>query len=241
MEKIDVNFDFSELNPVYIGYESNIYYIYNLLIKVFKTDNIDILKNKRKKIEILNSLPIECKPILAIEKNGVSIGYAMKEMKNFKTLDDKLLSTRKNLKIEELKKIKLELERLHKLGIIYGDLGLRNILTDGDNFCFCDLDNCKINDYNFDMPNINQKLYLKRVQEIDEKLDDYMFNILTIGYIYNISLSHVLSYLRDYDIPFKFNTKENKDILNTMFFVSDKNKDDLDLFIDNVKTFKKRH
>ena len=93
----------------------------------------------------------------------------------------------------------------------------------------------------FDMPNINQKLYLKRVQEIDEKLDDYMFNILTIGYIYNISLSHVLSYLRDYDIPFRFNTKENKDILNNMFFVSDKNKDNLDLFIDNVKTFKKRH
>ena len=240
MEKIDVNFDFEELKPIYKGYESNIYYMYGLLIKIFKTNEIDILKNKRKKIEILNSLPIECKPILAVEKNGINIGYAMKEMKNFYTLDNKLLSTKKSSKINDLKKIKIELDQLHKYGIIYGDLAFKNILTNGDNFCLCDLDNCKINDYNFDMTSFNQFLYLKRINEIDEKLDDYMFNILTIGYTYNIALSYVLSYLREHNIPFRFNNKENREILNNMFYISDENKENLNLFINNVKTLKKR-
>lgn len=240
MEKANfTNYDFTKLNPIYTGVESNIYKIDDYMVKIFKTNDLDVLNNKREKIELLSSLPIECKPILAIEKNGINIGYAMKQEKEFYRIADKLLLTKKSLKIEDLKKIKEALDKLHKYGIIYGDLSLNNILTDGENFYFCDLDNCYIDKYGFDMPNYNQQIYLKRVHEIDEKIDDFMFNILTIGYTYNIVLPCVLPYLRDYDIPFRFNNKENREIVNNMLFISDKNKDNLDLFINHVKTLKK--
>ena len=233
MDIIKVSDKIFEQKPKYIGYESNIYEIDDILLKIFDTNDIEILKNKRNKLEILYSLDIDdIKPINLVEINGIIKGYSEKEKQGYHILDMFKESTSKKLEI--LKNIKQKLEILHKNNVIFGDISLNNILTDGKNICFCDLDNTKIGSFNFDVLNNCQRRYLHYL-EADEYLDIYMLNLLTITYLKHIFQPNTLEYIKNYSLPFILNTKENRQIVENMIKLN--HKEDIKPFIEHTKRY----
>lgn len=88
--------------PKYTGYESNIYEVDGVLLKIFKTYDLKTLKNKRDKIEIIHTLDIDDpKPIDLIEINGEFKGYSI-EKTDYHILD--VFKGSKKEKLEILKK-----------------------------------------------------------------------------------------------------------------------------------------
>lgn len=179
MNIIKVSDSIYKTYPKHRGHESKIYEQDGILLKIFNTSNIEILKNKREKLEIISSLDIDdAKPIDLIEINNVIKGYTMLD-DGYKVLD--IYKQRNRKKIETLKIIKNKLNILHQNNIIFGDLNPGNILTNGIKIHFCDLDNVKIGNLNFDALNVCQKRYLFNLDP-DEYLDNYIFNLLAITY-----------------------------------------------------------
>lgn len=59
---------------------------------------------------------------------------------------------------------------------------------------------------------------------IDEKLDNYIFNMLTISYITGVPIEILFFYLKDNRLPFPFGSKENRKILGAIYdFDTNKN------------------
>lgn len=242
METIDLkkDIDMNRLRLVGKGIEGSIYEIYGNLMKIYNTIDIEILRNKENKLEILSHTDLACRPICLIKNNGTLTGYVMKKQTGYSSLEKECLNTSKRKKINNLYKIKEKLEHLHELGIIYGDIKLDNIITNGTNIEFCDLDNCYIDGYNFDILSNNQKYYLKRAQEINEQMDNYIFNLLSAAYISKIYEPYIIEYLKSYSLPFIFRNKENKEILTTMLNTHNIHEENLDLFINHVNVLRKK-
>lgn len=234
----DINIDKLKISGK--GIESIIYEIDGHLIKIFKTTDTLTLKNKEAKLEILSHTDLACKPICLVKNNNALRGYIMKKQDGYTTLETNCLSISKKNKIDNLYKIKEKLEGLHKLGIIYGDMNLKNIITNQSNIEFCDLDNCYINGHNFDMLNNNQKYYLNRAQVINEQMDNYIFNLLTAAYICKIYEPYIIEYLKDYNLPLILLNKKNQEILDKMLNGTNLNQEELDLFINHVNTLRKK-
>lgn len=224
MDTIKLNWDTLNSFKYYNqGYESIIYENNGYLYKIFKTDNKDVLKNKLNKLEILSELNTDdILPIALISIDNNIKGYLTKN-ENYRNLSyfDKKKDKLKNLKI-----IKEKLDELHKNDIIFGDISIENILTNDNNIKFCDLDNAKVDKYSFDVLNNIEKEYLKHL-DLDIYLDNYMYNMFLISYLYKVHLP----YCRDYiykaykkGLPYLYDTNENGEILKAMIELKDKEK-----------------
>ena len=234
MKKVRLDSDiFKGQVPKYTGCESNIYEYNGELIKIFETNNVHILYNKLLKLNILSELDsIDINPEKLIFLNGIFKGYSYKEKKDYSPINS--LKIKRSEKIEILKMIKDKLEFYHNLGIIYGDLHQENILYNGKDIIFCDLDNVSINGFMFDKNNKYMEKYLTFIPNIDEKLDNYMLNLLTVSFYQKIEYSFILTYLQiDSMLSYKFNTKKNRQIVQDMVTLKYENFDEL--LIDNMK------
>lgn len=193
----------------------------------------EILENKRKKLELIynNDLfkdEVQIKK-LVFDKNDNFIGYTMK-FENLKTSNNCM---KKKYKIEQLKKLKEKIIKLNENGIYYGDFNKKNLLVNKNNIMLCDLDNIRIVDLDFDLKSVHVKEYEKVCKNI-KYIDNYCFNLFTISYLYNIYYPYILEYLYQNSLPFRLNTKKNKDIYNKIIRLKN-NYNETEFFIDNMK------
>ena len=220
MEKIyltknDINPDYE----MYYGYESQIYEFdaFNLM-KIFKTNDEEILKNKLEKIILLSKLPVDFIPIKLVYIDGKFQGYVYKHIEDYQPIN--CFEQKKSEKYDVLQKVKAKLEELHKYGIIYGDLHEANVLYNGNNVLLCDLDNVHLNSFTFDKTNTQIKHYIEMVKNIDERLDNFALNLLTICYYKNISYSYIFNYLLSkYNGKEKIKTEKISKIISEMTFL----------------------
>lgn len=234
MEKIYLTS--KDINPnyeIYYGYESNIYkFDSDSLMKIFKTDDEQILENKRQKIILLSDLDIDLIPSKLIYIDGKFKGYVYQEAKKYSPINCSVQNKKEKYQI--LTKVKNKLQKLHELGIIYGDLHQDNILYNGNDIIICDLDNSYLNGFSFDTKNNHISYYIDRVKSIDTRMDNFALNLLTIYYLQNISYAYIYDYLiTEGRLNGTLNSKKNKEILNEMVCLNPQYSGEL--FIDNPR------
>lgn len=206
----DCKEDIEEIHQLYYwtsGGEGSIYRIpngrRNVLLKLFYDQHnqsslpIKTIENKRKKIEILkdmilpNRVQIEGRVFLDNE----FIGYILGEAMNFQDFSFNTFTTFQ--KLEFLKRLRKQLERFHELGIIYGDLKSDNVLSHYKNHklgCLCDLDNTQVHNLPIDIKSDYVDEFLYQYGEVDEMLDWYVLNLLTLEAIYGLDKSTYIAY-----------------------------------------------
>ena len=225
--------DISSSYEMYYGYESHIYkFDSDTVMKIFRTDDEDVLKNKRQKIILLSDLDVDFIPIKLIYIDGIFKGYVYRNLADYSPIN--CLIQKKKEKYEILFKIYAKLEQLHKYGIIYGDLHQDNILYNGHDIVICDLDNSYINGLGFDTTNNHISRYIDFVKTIDNRLDNFAMNLLTVYYIQNISYAYIYDYLiTEGRLKRPLNSKKNNEIIQEMICL----KPDYsgELFIDNPR------
>lgn len=193
----DAEYDF--LNQAYCdkGSEGKIIRKGKYAIKLFNEDfgNEDYLEdeieeireNKFNKIKLLyekkDLLNNEFYPLETISYNGRFVGYKGYWF-NYLTYQFACLSRKEH--IFYLKKLREKLRIFHELGIVYGDIKDDNILIDviKKDVIFLDLDNIKIDEYPIDMMNYYVKNFNFKYHNIDDKLDSYMLNLLTLDKLF---------------------------------------------------------
>ncbi|MBP3634961.1 MAG: hypothetical protein J6J17_00680 [Bacilli bacterium] len=233
-----ISFDKNSVISIYsTGIESIIYkYKYGskiIFLKIFKKEigseketikivDKDFLLNKQKKIEIIpktNCLSNEVSILGPVIYNNEFIGYAME-------IDERYLKTasyydKRKIKIEVLKQLKNKIEIFNSNGVHIGDIKESNILLAKDgSIKLGDLDNYKIGNLDIDLPSIFVKEYRQRVSS-DENLDNYCFNLFTIAYIEGIYLPYIKKYIRVEGVPKCLDTKENREIIDSMMHLDD--------------------
>lgn len=210
METINITSD--ELKNLIIyskGFESILYRSDEVLYKIYH--NID--EKTLEKIAYFNRLNLEftTNPSNYLKVNGKYQGFSMNLKRGFYPL-----IVFKNLdiekKIEILLKIKKYLHELKLLGIVYGDLNINNIVTDGDEVYLTDIINCKTERHDFNVISATMNKYKSKNGEMDYKLDNYMFNLLTIYFLNDIEYSEILNEI-ERAIDDYFNNKNHKEII----------------------------
>lgn len=222
MEKIFLeskNFNFKQ---TFFGYESNVFLCDDdNLIKIFKTNNSEVLNNKYKKLEILSHLSTnDVLPNALIYIDGIFKGYKSVYRKNFYPING--FEQNRKIKFKILKDILEKMNYYHSLNIYLGDIHQNNVLFNKETkeVILCDLDNFSINNLDFDKTNNYQNLYLQSSTS-KEYMDLFIFNLLTISYIQNISYPYVLDFLLDNGLKGILNTPENYNILTQMLNLKD--------------------
>lgn len=232
MKTIELDNKIIENGQIYRGFESKIYKKGDILYKIFdkETCNEEAIKNKVAKLELIKDLDINVtKPIDLVKKEDKIVGYTMKDYKEYRSLNSFDRNNKK--KIENLKKVKEELEKLHDNGIIYGDLRLDNILEHDGSILFCDVDNVNIAGHDFDVTCYCQNKYIEKFG-LDKNIDNYMLNVITITYLKRIMELYCVEYIKDHHLPFIIDNKENREIAENMIKMKKK---EMDLFINNTK------
>lgn len=144
---------------------------------------IEMSDNKVKKILKIYNMNLEnsVKPLNTISLGNKIVGYEMSCNWDYKTYKSYELSI--NERIEFLKRIKDILEYFYNNGIIYGDLSMRNILINRNNFdiMFCDMDNIQIENLPIDLYSSDLLYYIKS-RGIDENLHAYLHNLMTLRF-----------------------------------------------------------
>lgn len=92
-------------------------------------------------------------------------------------------------KIYYLKKIKEKLEQFHELGIVYGDIKDNNILLCYSlrDIILLDIDNMQVGSYSIDLLGKFAQNFISHYGNVDEKLDSYMMNLLTLEQLFESS------------------------------------------------------
>ena len=178
-----------------IGYggEGTIYkYNDSIAFKTFDIfPNRYLLDKKFQKIELLAKLKDEsfCFPIgLLGYENAKKEGYYTnlvkynRKRKDFTYLDFEYDYTKL---IEYLVKADAAMQRIHKKGVIIGDIRGENIMIDqNDNPIFVDTDNYAYDDYDVDLPDIRLKwlsmAFLRKFSAVDN--DKYVFAMMALQY-----------------------------------------------------------
>ena len=210
--------DYLKYYPTYFGYESKIYRLdSNTLLKVFN-DRINNPNNKLKKLEILSQLDINenvFKDLVFVD--GKFIGYTMEDLtkKGYRTIN--CCEHFSNKRIEISKLVWQRIEELHNLGIVYGDIREPNILYNGKNIIFCDMDNIKIQDYWFDIVSKINENYLYKTHFNYDFFDNYTFNIFFIGYYQKLHMPD----LKYDDLEKRINNDECRKIAYEMAFLNE--------------------
>jgi len=191
------------------GGEGNVYRIFlggnkRILLKLFYSPYKDIfflpkatLENKEKKVEYLSSitLPNQVQIYSSVKLEGEFIGYMMNEAINYEPFCFNTYSLEQ--KIIFLNKLKKQLTRFHELGIVFGDLKSDNVLSHQTNYklgAICDLDNMKINDYRIDVMSPYMDEFLYQYGIVDENLDWYVLNLLTLEAVHKLDLTTYAAY-----------------------------------------------
>lgn len=99
-------------------------------------------------------------------------------------------------KYEVITKIKEELINLKNQNCIYGDLNIKNIITNGNEVYLCDPINVKIGNYNFDEISSTMNEYIKNTDTLDN-IEVYMLNLLTLYLFNDIEYGNILNTIRD--------------------------------------------
>ena len=184
-----------------VGIESNIYKATNSsLYKILKPCFMEVLENKKKKIEILYEMqiPFFKNPIRTLSFHGEFIGYEIK------CNPDDIVWWKQPMKKEEqiylLQDLKQKLQTLAKEKIIYGDLKDDNLLINKKTgeLSFCDIDNIQLFDLKMDhvlgiLPDIyNNHGYFDHFTHI------YMHNIFTLNeLVYHTNYKQLSLYLSE--------------------------------------------
>ena len=232
MEKIKLNENFFNNKPKYKGHESTLYLYEGSLIKIFNQKDYELIKNKIAKLEIISDIKEDIiKPTHLVYMNNNVIGYAMDYKKGYKNTK-KTSHMSKKTKLKVLNNTLDQLNILHKYGIIYGDLHRSNILYNKKGKSYlCDLDNTRIGNLDFDILYIVPKVYVWKISEIDEVMDNYMFNIITSSILYNHHELKALEYMRHNKESFKNLNDDYLNIINAMTSLNNKTKNKIKKFI----------
>lgn len=122
-------------------------------------------------------------------------------------------------KIEYLKLIREKIEKFNKKDIYIGNFNYDNFLVSDDlkEIKLCDLDNFKIEDYDFDCKTDSVKKY-EEIFGIDnlEGIDSYCFNIFTLAILYDKSNFTIFRNLNDIELPEVLESYENDAILGSI-------------------------
>lgn len=174
--------------------------------KEFLTD-----KNIKKFDKLLKeNAPYIINPLNTVEENKEKTGY-LTEFVNGPVIDS-LKNKSQNDIINALSQVKVNLEKMHNLGIIHGDIHHLNIIDSK----FIDFDNCF---YKNIKP--NYKYLSNYAQEFIKKyglcqeLDIAMFNLLTYYMLTNISYNYSLENIKEENYSI-FETAEQKEICNKL-------------------------
>lgn len=196
------------------GFEAKLFIYEDLLLKKYFDINEKGFSNVVEKIKLFLDIKIDgvlTPSDLVIIDNEI-VGYAMTYMKDCVSIgsikDDLDIET----KYKILKKISKILEELHKKNIVYGDLNVDNILTNGSDVYLGDIVNAKINDYNFSEKTITMNNYINDGGSTDKLFDCYMLNILTIYLLNDVSYKNVLPLIED-QLEKYFNKKSTEYII----------------------------
>lgn len=226
------------------GYESTIFeyqdfeiYSEPVLLKKFNNDvysDSQFYKNKIKKISLIpmiDCLNDEIKVLDLVYVNDKFVGYTMKK-ENLNPIS--IFDKRKN-KIFFLKILREKIYVLNSHDIYIGDFNERNFLTSSnkDILKLCDLDNLRINEFDFDIMDSAQKNFMKRCDNIG-LIDSYCFNLFTISFLGKFDFSYLTEYLSWEHFSKDISCPENEEIFNSMLNL-DSNYEGKFL-IDNIKT-----
>lgn len=176
----------------------------NILLKIFYDQcnrcpfPIKTIENKKRKIDILRSmtLPNKIQVEGRIFLQNEFIGYLVGEAMNYQDFSLNTFTTFQ--KLEFLKKLRNQLERFHQLGIIYGDLKSDNVLSHYKNYrlgCLCDLDNMQVQGNPIDIMDNYVDEFLYQYGDVNEMLDWYAFNLLTIEIIFGLDKNSIAAYI----------------------------------------------
>lgn len=190
------------------GGEGNLYRIFNgkkrYVLKLFYEPYKElyvwpkhIVENKEKKITILESknFPNHIQILGNATVEHEFIGYFMNEAYPYQDFCLNTFSTYQQIIF--LKKLRNQLQRFHNLGYFYGDLKSDNVLSHIYRYnlsCLCDLDNMQIKEFPIDIKSDYVDEFLYQYGEVDEKLDWYVFNLLTIETLYHLDKTTTIPY-----------------------------------------------
>lgn len=190
------------------GGEGNLYRIFNgkkrYVLKLFYEPYKDqyvwpkhIIKNKEKKITILgeSKLPNHIHILGRATTEHEFIGYVMSEAHSYQ--DFCLNTFLPSQQIIFLRKLRNQLQRFHDLGLFYGDLKSDNVLSHISHYhlgCLCDLDNMQVKEFPIDIRSDYVDEFLYQYGEVDEKLDWYVFNLLTTETLYHLDKTTTIPY-----------------------------------------------
>ena len=233
MNNIELNKSLLKTKPLYTSQGNKVYQDGDLLYKIFDSSYDELtIQNKLEKLEIVERLNIEAlKPRSIITSDGNVVGYTMNNYKEYKPLN--CLEKSKKNKIKVLKRVKAALDQLHDNDIIYGDIDLNNIIEHDNNILIRDIDNANVKNHPFDDGSRDLIRYISKFG-LDENLDNYLLNLFTINYIERITPSYCLEFIKNNNLPFILNTKENKEIVDNMVKLKKK---DMDVFVKNAKRY----
>lgn len=119
------------------------------------------------------------------------VGFSMDFKKGYYpiiTQKNDLTDKQKYDLIIALKKILLSLRAKN---CIYGDLNLKNVITNGSEVCLCDAVNVKIDDFHFDEVSSSMRKYIERTGTTDG-IDFYMLNLLTIWLFNDLNYDDII-------------------------------------------------
>lgn len=182
----------------------------------------EIMENKQKKLELLGKrkLPNEIQVLASANLHNQFIGYFMNLPNDFEDFNQNVYFSNYQ-KLVFLKKRRNQLKRFHDLGIIFGDIKDDNILSHYKNYqvgCFCDLDNVKIDQFSIDTFTECMDDFLFSYGKLDEKLDWYMFNLLTLETIFHLDLA--TEYIYDETLSFINHYNGKNEIIKEMRKIS---------------------
>lgn len=207
------------------GYEVVLKYFKNWL-KVFKCGQVTQIpftekarKNKEEKVKLLYREPClydDPKVLdLIYDENLGFVGYTM-EYFDLPTMYDLSYKSKKT-KLEHLKNLRKRVEELNNNGIYIGDfMSWENFLVDKDgSIKLIDMDNFNVHGLDFDLGNPYMDSYDDRNKDI-KNVDNYGFNFFTLSYYSRVIMPRLLISLQEEGMPHRFNTKENKELIDDM-------------------------
>lgn len=190
MEQLDLSFKqaLAILKPenfINEGVEGKLYHIpenQDMLIKIYH--RFEVPSNFIEKLEAFHNAyeldDIIARPLQLVAMNNVPIGYTMEEFGVSLEKLDVPFSERVNI-LEQCRDI---IQRLHKKGIILGDIKLQNFLYKDGKVKVCDICNARVGEYDITVKNTIALFHEnKRHDVVDEHTDIQAFNYMTYVFL----------------------------------------------------------
>lgn len=199
------------------GFESKLYrYIDNdcefLIKKYYDSSRLNI-----DKIEKINKLQTEglLKPTSLVSIDNKIEGFMMDFKRGLYPLSVEKKDLDELQKYHLIVSLKEILSSLKEEGCLYGDLNIKNILTDGEQVYLCDSLNVQVGGHPFDEISSTMHKYIEKTGTT-EGLDLYMLNLLTVYLFNDIEYDSIIE-----SIEFTVMNMFNKQSFDNMIGVTD--------------------